>query len=83
MAYKKWNTNERLPDLERAVIFVTYDGKVFIDFLEKRECGIRFYCNDIDWFNIKLWQYVGVMFAEELGLYVKKEQSNGNKTTED
>ena len=69
----KWNTNEKLPDLERDVIFVTYDGKVFTDFLVKRECGIRFQCKGIDWFDIKLWQYVGVMFAEELGLYVEKK----------
>ena len=77
MGNKKWNTNEKLPDLERDVIFVTYDGKVFTDWLQKRECGIRFYSSSLDWFDIKLWQYVGVMFAEELGLYVKKEQDNG------
>ena len=77
MGNKKWNTNETMPELERDVIFITYDGKVFVDFLEKRECGIRFYCEGIDWFDVKLWQYVGVMFAKELGLYVKKEQNNG------
>lgn len=73
MENKKWNTNERLPALERDVIFVTYDGRVFTDYLVKRECGIRFQCSSIDWFDVKLWQYVGVMFAEELGLYVNKE----------
>lgn len=71
---KKWNTNETMPTLERDVIFITYDGRAFTDYLVKRECGIRFQCYDIDWFDVKLWQYVGVMFAEELGLYVKEEK---------
>lgn len=70
---KKWNTNEKMPELGRDVIFVTYDGSVFVNSLEKRECGIRFYSSDLDWFDVKLWQYVGVMFAEELGLYVEEE----------
>lgn len=71
---KTWNTNKILPELERDIIYITYDGRVFTDYLVERECGIRFQCEGIDWFDVKLWQYVGVMFADELGLYVEKEQ---------
>ena len=28
MENKKWNTNETMPELERDVIFITYDGEV-------------------------------------------------------
>lgn len=72
---KTWNTNKTLPELKRDIIYITYDGRVFTDYLVERECGIRFQCSSsIDWFDVKLWQYVGVMFAEELGLYVEKEK---------
>lgn len=69
MKNKKWNTNRTLPEVERDIIFITQDGNVYTDYLVERECGLRFQCSSLDWFDIKLWQYVGVMFADELGLY--------------